>query len=88
MMPTRLDYSGHQEHFIQVLRDKLTIKYVGRGNHVNDVGSVQTDLPAPRHRRIFYFEVEVVNAGVRGQITVGFSGRGFPLYRQPGWEHK
>ena len=68
------------------MRDKLTVKYAGRGNHANDVGAIRTDVPAPTNNRIYYFEVEILNAGERGHITVGVANGAFPLNRQPGKE--
>lgn len=85
--PLHLNCSTHP-HYIDVMRDKLTVKYTGRGNHANDVGSIRTDVPAPRRRRIYYFEVTCVDAGQRGQVTVGFASHTFPLHRQPGVELK
>jgi hypothetical protein len=39
------------------MKDKLSAKYVGKGNHANDVGSVRTDNPIPSTFSYFYFEV-------------------------------
>ena len=55
-------------HFVEVQKDKLTIKYIGNGDHSHDVGCVQTDFPIPRRSASYYFEVEIVSAGRRGYI--------------------
>ena len=38
-------------------KDKLTVRYVGRGNHSQDVGAVRTDWPCPQRCLVYYFEV-------------------------------
>ena len=72
--------------FLVVCKDKLTVKYVGKGNHSHDVGSVRTDLPCPQHCLLYYYEVTVVDDGARGCISVGMADGDFPLNRRPGWE--
>lgn len=84
--PVQLDTKEYP-HTIEIQKDKLTTKYVGMGNHCHDVGSVRTDLPVPRGVQIYYFEVEVLDAGTRGSITVGLGPRSFPLTTQVGTGH-
>lgn len=82
--PSEINTKNHP-HFVDVHKDKLTVTYVGKGNHT-DFGSVQSDVPAPTNRLIYYFEVTVLDPGLRGSITVGLSDKSFLLNRQPGWE--
>ena len=43
--------TGHAVEFI----DKLAARYTGEGRHSQDVGSVQANLPAPKHRLVYYY---------------------------------
>jgi hypothetical protein len=69
---------------VSVLRDKLSARYTGRGNHIQDVGSVRAQHPVPLHEPLYYFEVTVLDAGFRGAVTVGLSSARFNLSRQVG----
>ncbi|KAJ1472706.1 hypothetical protein T484DRAFT_1839239 [Baffinella frigidus] len=66
--------------------DKLTVTYNGKGNHNQDVGSVQANRPFSNRVLIGYFEVTVVSAGQRGCMAIGLANADFNLMRQPGWE--
>lgn len=72
--------------FLAVSKDKLTVRYVGRGNHSQDVGSIRTNWPCPQRSFVYYYEVTIVDAGTRGSIAVGLADGSFELNRQPGWE--
>eukprot|EP00397_Hematodinium_sp_SG-2012_P041327 GEMP01045486.1.p1 GENE.GEMP01045486.1~~GEMP01045486.1.p1 ORF type:complete len:453 (+),score=99.90 GEMP01045486.1:153-1511(+) len=82
--PSEINTKNHP-HFVDVKKDKLTVVYVGKGNHT-DFGSVQSNVPAPTNRSVYYFEVVVLDPGARGTITIGLTDRSFLLNRQPGWE--
>ena len=69
---------------MQVDKDKLTARYTGQGAHSNDVGALQGDHPVPRHRRVYYYEMHVNEAGERGLIGIGFADKGFKMSKQPG----
>ena len=84
-LPSELDTTRHS-HFVEVSKNKLGAFYVGRGNHTHDVGSVRANHPCPCRRSLYYYEVEVVNAGLRGCITVGLADQEFLLNTLPGWE--
>jgi len=71
-------------HTVEIRKDKISAKYTGVGNHSNDFGSVRTNKPVPAGIQIYYFEVEIVNAGRQASIAVGFSTKDFPLTRQVG----
>eukprot|EP00743_Colponemidia_sp_Colp-15_P004857 GILK01005234.1.p1 GENE.GILK01005234.1~~GILK01005234.1.p1 ORF type:complete len:459 (-),score=65.62 GILK01005234.1:145-1350(-) len=83
--PRELNTTIHP-HFVEVMKDKLTVKYIGKGNHAYDYGSVQTDKPAPTRHAIYYYEVHVVEVVLRNSIAVGFADANFCPTRQPGWE--
>lgn len=69
----------------QVEKDKLTVRYTGQGAHNNDVGAIQGNRPVPRKRRVYYYEVTVLDAGSKGLIGVGFADKNFKMGKQPGW---
>ncbi|GAB5035751.1 spry-domain family protein [Nannochloropsis oceanica] len=71
--------------------DRRTVRYVGKANHPQDVGTVKGDRPLPRDRACFYFEIEVLSTCEKrptAAMTVGLAAKGFPMHRQPGtWPH-
>ena len=69
---------------VQVEKDKLTVRYTGQGAHNNDVGAIQGNRPVPRKRRVYYYEVTVLDAGEKGLIGVGFADKNFKMGKQPG----
>ena len=85
--PAQLN-TTHYGQDLQVMRDKLGARYVGRGQHSNDVGAIQADAPVPRRCAVYYFEMRVVAAGEHGTVAIGFADAGVKLTRQPGWEQK
>eukprot|EP00300_Choanocystis_sp_HF-7_P003212 c12441_g1_i1.p1 GENE.c12441_g1_i1~~c12441_g1_i1.p1 ORF type:complete len:456 (+),score=110.89 c12441_g1_i1:59-1426(+) len=73
-------------NFVEVLRDKLTVKYAGKANSHSDVGAIRTTHPLPSNASVFYFEIKVLSAGEKGTIVIGLADDSFRLNRQPGWE--
>ena len=57
-LPKELNTIDHPR-FLAVSKDKLTVRYVGRGNHSQDVGAVRTEWPCPQRCLVYYFEVRV-----------------------------
>eukprot|EP00887_Chlorella_sp_A99_P001255 scaffold14.g1255.t1 len=83
--PSALNTSA-QGPFLEVAKNKLSVRYTGTATHENDVGAIQANHPVPRRRLIYYWEATVVAGGERGSITIGFTDRSFKHGRQPGWE--
>ncbi len=81
LLPWRYKLTGAT---VQVDKDKLTVRYTGQGAHNNDVGAIQGDQPAPRRKRVYYYEIHVNEAGERGLIGVGFADKNFKMGKQPG----
>ncbi|GAQ84119.1 spla ryanodine receptor domain-containing protein [Klebsormidium nitens] len=72
--------------FLEVGKDKLSVRYTGHGQHGHDVGSIQANRPVPRERLLYYFELTVRDRGDRNCIAIGFTDENFKHSRQPGWE--
>ncbi|GLT77566.1 hypothetical protein SLA2020_491360 [Shorea laevis] len=84
--PTELNTINSSGGFMVVAPDKLSMKYPSVNLHGHDVGVVQANKPAPMKRLVYYFEIFVKDAGVKGQMGIGFTRENFKMRRQPGWE--
>ncbi|XP_027355305.1 ran-binding protein M homolog isoform X2 [Abrus precatorius] len=84
--PSELNTINSSGGFVLVSTDKLSVKYTSVNLHGHDVGVIQANKPAPTKRLIYYFEINVKDAGVKGQIAIGFTSETFKMRRQPGWE--
>lgn len=84
--PTELNTLNSSGGFLLVSPDKLSVQYTNVNLHGYDVGVVQSNRPAPVKRLVYYFEIYVKSAGVKGQIAIGFTNDSFKMRRQPGWE--
>ncbi|KZT68756.1 SPRY-domain-containing protein [Daedalea quercina L-15889] len=51
-----------------------------------DSAAARTNFPIPPACGIYYYEVEVMQRGQKGHISVGFSAGNVRLTRLPGWE--
>ena len=69
---------------MQAAQDKLPARSTGQRPHRNAAGALQGDHPVPRHRRVYYYEMHVNEAGERGLIGIGFADKGFKMSKQPG----
>jgi len=60
------------------------LEYVGRGKSVADVGLAQAKHPiCTRHH---YFEIEIIDPGLRCYISIGLARKDYPKNRHPGWQ--
>ncbi|CAI8583064.1 unnamed protein product [Vicia faba] len=84
--PTELNTLNSSGGFVVVATDKLSVKYVNVNLHGHDVGVIQANRVAPMKRIVYYFEITVKDAGVKGQVSIGFTSENFKMRRQPGWE--
>jgi hypothetical protein len=57
-------------------------------NSERDSAAARTNHPIPPACGIYYYEVEVIQRGVKGFISVGFGAGDVRLSRLPGWEKK
>ncbi|KAL1196063.1 Ran-binding protein M [Cardamine amara subsp. amara] len=84
--PTELNTINGLSGFALISPDKISVKYSGVGLHGHDVGVVQANKAAPCKRLAYYFEMYVKDAGVKGQVAIGFTTDTFRIARHPGWE--
>ena len=85
-LPTHFSPTDHSP-LLAVSTSGFRASYVPlRSRNDRDAASVRANLPIPTSVGLFYFEVEIVDAGQRGYIGVGLSGRAVNLGRLPGWE--
>lgn len=83
--PTELNTINSAGGFLVVSPDKLSVKYTSMNLHGHDVGVVQANKPAPFKCLTYYFEIFVKDAGVKGQVAIGFTKENFKMRRQPGY---
>ena len=70
---------------LKVSKDKLSLRYTGNGDHETDVSSIQANRAIPKLKRVYYYEVTILDAGAKGLISIGFAERGFNLAKHPGY---
>mmetsp|Transcript_12368 Transcript_12368/g.21136 ORF Transcript_12368/g.21136 Transcript_12368/m.21136 type:complete len:457 (+) Transcript_12368:167-1537(+) len=70
-----------------VAQENLRVSYHGPGKTDIDAAAIRADHPIPiRDCAVFYYEVEIMNAGQSGYIGIGFCASHVNLNRLPGWE--
>ncbi|OLY80553.1 Ran-binding protein 9 [Smittium mucronatum] len=84
-LPTCMAKSD-SSHNLQVLDDRLTLKYTGSGNDDKDSGMVRSNWPMPQTTGVFYYEIKVDSKGKNGYIGLGFCTSKVSLDRLPGWD--
>eukprot|EP00939_MAST-03C_sp_MAST-3C-sp1_P000293 g293.t1 len=85
-MPIEIDTTV-LSHFVSVGRNKRSVSYAGNGRDPHDVGTVRANVPCPRDRSIYYFEVCIENAGAKASISIGLTARTKTVNCYPGWEN-
>ncbi|CAI2188893.1 9343_t:CDS:2 [Funneliformis geosporum] len=68
------------------IQDGFRLLYTGLGRNIWDTGAVRANCPIPFETGIYYFEMEVIDMGERGNIGLGVGKKSCPLNRMPGWE--
>lgn len=67
--------------------DGLSVRYAGPGREEKDAASVRADTSIPTSGLgLYYFEINIANAGDTGRIGVGLCDRNVKLEKMPGWE--
>ncbi|KAL1503348.1 hypothetical protein AB1Y20_011400 [Prymnesium parvum] len=84
-LPSCMDITTRPRSLV-VGKDKLSLRYVGKGNHSHDAGSMRANHPCPKRCSVYYFEATVLDAGARGCVSIGLADQFFLLNRRPGWE--
>ncbi|KAJ7999266.1 hypothetical protein DPEC_G00213650 [Dallia pectoralis] len=70
----------YRERFKRMLRDGDVLSYQGNSDEVGCYVA-----PRPLSKGNYYFEVTVMDTGVRGMIAVGLVPQNYKLDHQPGW---
>jgi hypothetical protein len=73
-------------HFLELAKDRLTVKYIGRANHPHDVGTIRADRPLYTNKWLGYYEIKILDVGNKISISIGLASQEFPLNRMPGMD--
>ncbi|KAL6067333.1 IgA-specific serine endopeptidase [Balamuthia mandrillaris] len=65
---------------LQLCGDGLTVEYIRE-----EIAETSQPFRRIGDETIAYFEVTVLNQGLKGYIAIGLTDRNFPLNKQPGW---
>ncbi|GBC05384.1 hypothetical protein RclHR1_00620024 [Rhizophagus clarus] len=85
-LPTKWNISD-SDNKLQVTEDKgLRVLYIGPGQNDRDAASIRTNHSIPREVGLYYFEVNIIDAGESGYIGIGFGVHSAFLWKLPGWE--
>ncbi|CAG8448891.1 14315_t:CDS:2 [Acaulospora morrowiae] len=84
-LPTEWNKDDSLEH-IKVLNNGLRIEYIGPGVNIwRDAAAIRANHPIPSEVGFYYFEVNIIDKGSRGNIGVGLTKKNVPLNQMPGW---
>ncbi|KAF0982045.1 hypothetical protein FDP41_011906 [Naegleria fowleri] len=77
-----------KSNFIKVDKNMVTIRYTGRGNQQQEIGSIRSNVPFSGRSLIDYFEVQIICAGDRSSIMIGLTDEksDFVNTRHPGYD--
>ncbi|KAG2388113.1 hypothetical protein C9374_000963 [Naegleria lovaniensis] len=77
-----------KSNFIKVEKNMVTIKYTGRGNQQQEIGSIRANVPFSGRNLIDYFEIQIICAGERSSIMIGLTDEksDFVNTRHPGYD--
>jgi len=74
-------------NFLTLSEEFMRVSYHGAGKTDIDAAAVRANRSVPTSGcAVYYYEIEVINAGQNGYIGVGFCGGSVNLNRLPGWE--
>jgi len=74
---------------LRILSDRLTVQYVQKAMHLLDVGTVRSEQPMPTAAEapVYYFELNVLDAGEHSQIAIGIAPLQSSCLFAPGGMH-
>lgn len=68
-------------------QSRTVVTFIGTGERGDaDAAAVRTDSPIPSSAGVYYYEVEILDKGLEGYISVGFMMRWSNLSRLVGWD--
>lgn len=72
---------------LRLLKTRLTVEYQADEDSEKNACSVRTDVPIlETGLKLFYYEVTVDDAGMRGNVGIGLCAKECDLSKLPGWE--
>ncbi|KZW01983.1 SPRY-domain-containing protein [Exidia glandulosa HHB12029] len=71
---------------LTVSADGRDLTFHGPTGTVDEAAAARANHPIPPACGIYYYEVEILNRGRQGHISIGFSAKNVKLTRLPGWE--
>ncbi|ROT82630.1 SPRY domain-containing protein 3 [Penaeus vannamei] len=84
---THMSVDSMEEEWLRLhdirLNGQQMLEYCGRGKSLVDVGLAQARTPL--NTTSHYFEMEIVDPGRSGYITIGLTKKEYPKNRHPGW---
>eukprot|EP01016_Furgasonia_blochmanni_P022300 TRINITY_DN24338_c0_g1_i1.p1 TRINITY_DN24338_c0_g1~~TRINITY_DN24338_c0_g1_i1.p1 ORF type:complete len:157 (-),score=35.97 TRINITY_DN24338_c0_g1_i1:33-503(-) len=70
--------------FVKYFKDRVTVKFVGKGLLYTDVVSIQSNTRACHDSMIYYYELKINDIGNTRDLTVGYADKDFPQNKHPG----
>lgn len=83
--PTRWSDQARSPH-LSVSADGRELTVHGSNPQNKEAAAARTDFPIPAACGTYYYEIEILNKGQLGHISIGFSAGTARLSRLPGWE--
>ncbi|XP_076064885.1 SPRY domain-containing protein 3-like [Oratosquilla oratoria] len=83
---THMSIDSNEDEWLRLHDIRLNgqmLEYCGRGKSLIDVGLAQARVPL--NTTSHYFEMEIVDPGRSGYITIGLTRKDYPKHRHPGW---
>ncbi|KAH7104126.1 SPRY-domain-containing protein [Auriculariales sp. MPI-PUGE-AT-0066] len=71
---------------LHISADGRDLAFQGPTGTVDEAAAARGNHPIPSACGVYYFEVEILNRGRQGHISIGFSAGSVRLSRLPGWE--
>ncbi|EKM60372.1 uncharacterized protein PHACADRAFT_246252 [Phanerochaete carnosa HHB-10118-sp] len=85
-LPTRWSEQD-RHHLLTVSGDGRELTFYGQScSGDRDSAAARANHPIPPACGIYYYEVEILQKGAKGHISIGFSSPDVRLSRLPGWE--
>ncbi|CAE6429456.1 unnamed protein product [Rhizoctonia solani] len=85
-VPTRWN-AVDKHHALVLSPDGREVRYPSPTHSTDkEAAAIRANHPMPAACGVYYFEVQIIEKGTQGHISIGFSSREVGLNRLPGWE--